>query len=317
MYRREMEFFYFQQFYFAKQWKRLKAYANQKGIEIVGDLPIYVAFDSADTWANPELFQLDKDNLPLGVAGCPPDAFSKTGQLWGNPLYAWDYHEHTGFSWWCCRMKRCYDLYDVVRIDHFRGFESFWFVPYGDETAENGHWEKGPGLKLFKALKKNLGERGVIAEDLGFLTKNVIRMVKKTGYPGMKVLQFGFDSDADNTYLPHNYTENCIVYTGTHDNDTTLSWYQHLGKKVKQNFYNYTGVKRSTEVCETMIRMALASVARMAVIPMQDYLELPGQARFNTPSTLGENWKWRMKEDALTDALAEKIANWSKIYGRH
>lgn len=315
-YKTEVEFYCFQQYYFAKQWKNLKKYANDLGIQIVGDLPIYVAFDSADTWANPELFQLDKENMPIGVAGCPPDAFAVTGQLWGNPLYAWDYHEKTGFAWWIRRMSRCYDLYDIVRIDHFRGFESYWFVPYGDETAENGHWVKGPGLKLFETLNKALGEREVIAEDLGFLTKEVIKMVKKSGYPGMKVLQFGFDSDETNAYLPHNYPKNCIVYTGTHDNDTTVGWFKSQNSTTRQNFKNYTGIKNNKDVCFAMIRLALSSVAKLAVIPMQDYLELPEEARFNTPSTMGENWKWRMKEDALTDELAEKIYKMTKIYGR-
>lgn len=315
-YAEEVEFYCFQQYFFAKQWNALKEYAAEAKIQIVGDLPIYVAFDSADTWANPELFQLDAKNLPIGVAGCPPDAFSETGQLWGNPLYRWEYHEKTEFAWWIRRMKRCYDLYDIVRIDHFRGFEAYWFVPYGDQTAQNGHWVKGPGLKLFDALEKALGEREVIAEDLGFLTKSVLTMVKKTGYPGMKVLQFAFDSDETNAYLPHNYVENCIVYTGTHDNDTTLSWYQHAGKNTQKHFKEYMGVKNGKDVCWVMIRAALSSVARMAVIPMQDYLELPGEARFNLPSTMGENWKWRMKKDACTPELAEKIKTATKLYGR-
>ena len=193
----EIGFYQFQQYLFTTQWRALKAYANEKGIRIVGDIPIYVAFDSADTWANPELFQLDQDNMPIGVAGCPPDSFSVTGQLWGNPLYRWEYHKETGYTWWISRIAYCYRLYDVVRIDHFRGFESYWFVPYGDETAQYGHWVKGPGYDLFRALKEALGDMDVIAEDLGFLTKEVIALVKKTGYPGMKILQFGFGDDAE------------------------------------------------------------------------------------------------------------------------
>ena len=190
----EIAFYCFQQYLFAKQWKELKTYANKKGIEIVGDIPIYVAFDSADTWANPKLFQLDREGRPIGVAGCPPDCFSETGQLWGNPLYDWKYHKKTGYEWWMQRIAYCYQLYDVLRIDHFRGFDEYWFVPYGDPTAQNGHWEKGPGYELFAVMKKKLGKKKVIAEDLGFLTTSVIRLVKKTGYPGMKILQFAFDA---------------------------------------------------------------------------------------------------------------------------
>ena len=219
----DIAFYSYLQYLFATQWAQLKAYANKKGIQIIGDIPIYVAFDSADTWANPELFQLDEENIPTAVAGCPPDAFSATGQLWGNPLYRWDYHEKTGFAWWIRRLEYCFTIYDVVRIDHFRGFDEYWAIPYGDPTAEFGRWEKGPGYALFAAMKKALGNREVIAEDLGFLTPSVLKLVKKSGYPGMKVLQFAFDSREESDYLPHNYTKNCVVYTGTHDNDTD-SW---------------------------------------------------------------------------------------------
>ncbi|MDE7249406.1 MAG: 4-alpha-glucanotransferase, partial [Lachnospiraceae bacterium] len=204
----EILFYEYQQYLFSSQWKQLKEYANNKGIQIIGDIPIYVAFDSADAWANPELFQFDEDGLPTGVAGCPPDIFSATGQLWGNPLYRWDYHQKTGFAWWTQRIAHCFKLYDVVRIDHFRGFDEYYNIPYGDPTAEFGTWEKGPGYVLFKVLKEKLGKMQVIAEDLGFLTPSVIKLVKKTGYPGMKILQFAFDADGDSDYLPHNYTEN-------------------------------------------------------------------------------------------------------------
>lgn len=221
----EIEFYQFQQFVFAVQWLALKAYANKKKISIIGDIPIYVAFDSADTWANPELFQLDESCTPTGVAGCPPDSFSATGQLWGNPLYKWEYHKETGYEWWMHRISYCYRLYDVVRIDHFRGFDEYYFIPYGDTTAEFGHWEKGPGYDIFKVMKEKIGKKPVIAEDLGFLTPSVISLVKKTGYPGMKILQFAFDSREESDYLPHNYSNNSVVYTGTHDNDTTMGWY--------------------------------------------------------------------------------------------
>ena len=221
----EVEFYQFQQYLFAKQWKALKAYANQNGIKIIGDIPIYVAFDSSDAWANPELFQFDENCNPIAVAGCPPDGFSATGQLWGNPLYRWEYHKETGYAWWLNRLEATFEKYDVLRIDHFRGFDEYYAIPYGEPTAENGQWEPGPGYDLFKTMKAALGKKEIIAEDLGFLTPSVLKLVKKTGYPGMKVLQFAFDSREESDYLPHNYTKNCVVYTGTHDNDTTEGWF--------------------------------------------------------------------------------------------
>ncbi len=312
----EIGFYQFQQYFFAAQWKALKAYANEKGIRIVGDIPIYVAFDSADTWANPELFQLDEDNVPLGVAGCPPDVFCATGQLWGNPLYRWEYHRQTGYAWWISRIAYCFRLYDVVRIDHFRGFESYWFVPYGDDTAQYGHWVKGPGYDLFRALREALGDMDVIAEDLGFLTKEVIALVKKTGYPGMKILQFAFGDDADNAYLPHNYTQNSIVYTGTHDNETILGWYKGTDAGTRRSVKRYLNIRGNREIPWHFIRAAFASVADTAVIPMQDYLELDNAARINTPSTLGGNWEWRMLPDAATPELAGRIRELVETYGR-
>ncbi len=315
-YAEEVDFYRFQQYLFAKQWFALKAYANGKGIEIIGDIPIYVAFDSADTWANPELFQLDETLAPVAVAGCPPDSFSATGQLWGNPLYRWDYHKKTGYAWWLRRMAYCYKLYDVVRIDHFRGFDEYYSIPYGDETAEFGHWEKGPGYDIFQVIKTNLGKKAVIAEDLGFLTKSVINLVKKTGYPGMKILQFAFDSREENDYLPHNYTANSIVYTGTHDNDTTLGWFSQLNRKDKKFARRYLNIRGNKDVQWAFIRAAMASVSDTCVIPMQDYLGLGPEARINIPSTLGTNWKWRMREGAFTDELAERICGMTKLYGR-
>ena len=243
-YEKDLAYYRFEQYQFFTQWKALKAYANQNGIEIVGDIPIYVAFDSADTWANPELFQLDDKGMPSAVAGCPPDAFSATGQLWGNPLYDWTYHESTGFAWWMKRIACCYELYDIVRIDHFRGFDEYWEVPYGDATAERGKWCKGPGYALFETMKRQLGEKRVIAEDLGFLTQSVLDLVEKTGYPGMKVLQFAFESGPHNDYLPHNYKKNCVVYTGTHDNDTTLGWYESLPDWAKDFASEYLNIKK-------------------------------------------------------------------------
>lgn len=315
-YGEEINFYKFQQFLFAKQWKALKAYANRKKIKIVGDIPIYVAFDSADTWSHPELFQLDENCTPTGVAGCPPDAFSATGQLWGNPLYRWDYHKQTGYRWWIQRIAYCYQLYDIVRIDHFRGFDEYYFIPYGDPTAEFGHWEQGPGYDIFRALKAELGNIKVIAEDLGFLTPSVIKLVKKTRYPGMKILQFAFDSREESDYLPHNYPANCVVYTGTHDNDTTLGWYQSLNRRDKAFAKRYLNIKSDKDVQWVFIRSALSSVADTAVIPMQDYLGLGAEARMNVPSTLGTNWKWRMKKGVCTEELAKQIRDVVKLYGR-
>lgn len=312
----DINFYSYQQYLFATQWAELKAYANKKGVGIVGDIPIYVAFDSSDTWANPELFQLDEENIPTGVAGCPPDAFSATGQLWGNPLYRWDYHEQTGFAWWIRRLAYCFKIYDVVRIDHFRGFDEYWAIPYGDETAEFGRWEKGPGYALFEAVKKALGNRPVIAEDLGFLTPSVLKLVKKTGYPGMKILQFAFDPREESDYLPHNYTNNSVVYTGTHDNDTVNGWLAALGRKDLAFAKKYIGVKRTSDICYNLVRMALASVSDTAIIPLQDYLELGSEARINTPSTLGGNWEWRVKADACTPELSAKMLELAQTFGR-
>lgn len=314
----EILFYKFQQYMFYEQWVRLKKYANENGIEIIGDIPIYVALDSADTWSNPSLFQFDNEGKPKAVAGCPPDAFSKTGQLWGNPLYDWEYHRKTGYDWWLRRIAYCFELYDVVRIDHFRGFDEYYAIPYGDKTAEFGHWEKGPGYDLFKEMKEKLGDKHVIAEDLGFLTKSVIRLLKRTGYPGMKVLQFAFDASGESNYLPHNYDKNCVVYTGTHDNDTTPGWYAEMpanDKKFAKQYLNFKGNKS----CELhFIRAALASVAETAIIPMQDYIGAGSEARINHPSTIGANWKWRMKNTVLSNSeLSKEIFEMSRLYGRN
>ncbi len=312
----EIQFYQFIQYLFVKQWQALKEYANGKGIRIIGDIPIYVALDSADTWSHPELFCLDENGVPTAVAGCPPDAFSATGQLWGNPLYRWEYHKQTGYRWWLRRLGYCYLLYDIVRIDHFRGFDEYYAIPFGDKTAENGRWEPGPGYEIFRTFRSELGRIKVIAEDLGFLTPSVLRLVKKTGYPGMKVLQFAFESGPENVYLPHHYTSNCVVYTGTHDNDTTLSWYESLKPQDKSFVRRYLHSRGGGDVGRDMIRAALSSVADMAVIPMQDYLQLGGGARMNLPSTLGENWKWRMKKGACTEELAQEIRELVQVYGR-
>ena len=315
-YKEEIGFYQFQQFLFQKQWFALKEYANKKGILIVGDIPIYVAFDSADTWSAPQLFQLDENCTPIAVAGCPPDAFSSTGQLWGNPLYRWEYHKRTNYEWWMKRIAYCYELYDVVRIDHFRGFDEYYSIPYGNPTAEFGQWEAGPGIEIFEVMKKKLGKKAVIAEDLGFLTPSVLKLVKKSGYPGMKILQFAFNATEESDYLPHNYPNNCVVYTGTHDNDTVLGWYQSLAGKDKNFAKRYLNIKSNKDVGWVFIRAALSSVADTAIIPIQDYLGLGSEARINTPSTLGDNWKWRLKKNQCDSLLADKIRSMTKMYGR-
>lgn len=314
--REEIDFYKFQQYLFFTQWKSLKAYANERGIEIVGDIPIYVAFDSADTWSDPKLFQMDKSGYPTAVAGCPPDYFSETGQLWGNPLYDWEYHKETGYAWWMQRFAQCYELYDVVRIDHFRGFDEYWAVPYGEPTAVNGKWLKGPGYELFATLKKTLGKKRIIAEDLGFMTSSVRRLVKRTGFPNMKILQFAFEASGESEYLPHNYDHNCVVYTGTHDNDTTAGFLKRMSPKDLKFAKNYLGCKKDKKLCREIIRAGIASAADICIIPMQDWLELDNHARINIPSTLGENWKWRMDENALSEELAKKIRKLTKLYGR-
>ena len=314
----ECNFYEFLQYEFHEQWTKVKEYAHKKGIQIVGDVPIYVAFDSADTWANPELFQLDEKNLPLGVAGCPPDAFSATGQLWGNPLYNWAYHKKTGYDWWLKRIAYCFDLYDIVRIDHFRGFDEYYSIPYGDETAVNGHWEKGPGMDLFDTVKEKLGELDIIAEDLGFLTESVFQLLKDSGYPGMKVLQFAFDPSEDSDYLTYKYQRNCVVYTGTHDNDTTAGWFEKLSdgdREVALRYMNSFYTPKEEQHWD-LIALAMRSTADTCIIPVQDFLGLGSEARINMPSTLGDNWKWRMTKGAFSEELKEKIRRMTKLYGR-
>lgn len=317
----EIEFFKYLQFKFKEQWMKLKKYANSQGIEIIGDIPIYVAFDSADTWASPELFQLDEKNVPSAVAGCPPDAFSATGQLWGNPLYRWDYHKQQGFEWWIKRIAYCFDMYDVVRIDHFRGFDEYYSIPYGDPTAENGHWEKGPGMDLFNAIEARLGKKRIIAEDLGFMTDTVRQLVKDSGYPNMKVLEFAFDSrdtGSANDYLPHNYERNCVVYTGTHDNETLVSWFKTITEEERQMVRDYIHNDKVAAkwMYKEMVYLAQSSVADMCIIPIQDWLGYDNSARMNQPSTLGNNWKWRLTEGEITDELLEEIFTMTKRYGR-
>ena len=312
----EIKYFKFLQYIFFKQWKNVKAYANSKGIEIIGDIPIFVSMDSADAWSNNEIFQFDKDRNPVKVAGVPPDYFSATGQLWGNPLFDWDKLKETGYKWWIDRVKANLSLYDIIRIDHFRGFESYWSINYGEETAINGKWEKGPGMDLFNAIRKSLGDLNIIAEDLGTLTDDVVKLKNDTGFPGMRILQFAFSQDPENEYLPHNYDNNTVVYTGTHDNDTTNSWFTNLSDTEKQEVREYINVYDDNGIVYGLIRSALSSVADIAIIPMQDYLNLGGFARINTPGLAAGNWQWRLKNDGLSDELAKTIAHLTEIYGR-
>ncbi len=314
----EIEFWSFIQFMFFKQWNALKTFANEKGIQIIGDMPIYVAEDSADVWSNPDAYLIYSETLkPISVAGCPPDAFSATGQLWGNPLYDWNYMEKNHYKWWIKRVKESLKLYDVLRIDHFRGFESYWEIPYGEETAINGRWVKGPGIKLFNAIKEELGEINVIAEDLGFLTDEVMQFLNETGFPGMKVLQFAFDAREESNYLPHTYINNCIAYTGTHDNDTFRGWFEVTGNKSDIDYCKeYLALTEEEGYNWGFIRGAWSSVSDVSVALMQDFLNLGNETRVNVPSTLGTNWKWRAKEGSYTDELADKIYKYTKMYGR-
>lgn len=297
------------QFMFYSQWQALKHYANQQEIRIIGDLPIYVALDSVDVWSCPQEFQLDENLLPTEVAGCPPDGFSATGQLWGNPLFDWDSMAKTGYAWWVRRIKHMCSIYDVVRIDHFRGFAGYYAIPYGEATAQNGRWREGPGYALFAAIKKKLGSPRIIAEDLGFLTEDVTALLKQCGYPGMKVLEFAFDPREPSNYLPHNYTENCICYTGTHDNETLMQFCENLSPESDAYAREYLGIGPDDDLPDAIIDAGMQSKANLFVAQIQDYLRLGAEARMNEPGTLKpQNWRWRLTPGQLTDALAEKIA---------
>ncbi len=313
----EIRFYEFQQMMFTRQWSALKEYAHSRGIRIIGDIPIYVAFDSADSWSHPELFQFDERCRPTGVAGVPPDAFSATGQLWGNPLYRWDYHKETDFAWWLRRIQYCFDMYDVVRVDHFRGFEQYYAIPADETTAMNGVWEDGPGYALFDAIRKKFGKLDIIAEDLGLLTPGVIELLEKTGFPGMKVLQFAFDGNPKNEYLPLGYKKNCVVYTGTHDNDTLRGWYETMPQYAREFAARYMNSSTPWEEAHwDFIKLALSSVANLAVIPLQDYLGLGWEARINTPSTLGGNWEWRMLKGEFTPQIIARCRELNGLYAR-
>ncbi len=317
----DVEFHKYLQFKFDEQWSKLKKYANDKGIRILGDIPIYVSPDGSDVWANPELFRLDENNALAAIAGCPPDAFAPEGQVWGNPLYDWDKHRETGYRWWITRMWYSYKLYDTVRIDHFRGFDEFFVIPADTRLAKDGKWEKGPGIELFNILKRELGEKPVIAEDLGFMTDTVRQLVADSGYPNMKVIQFAFDPADEfgrDDHKPHNYRNNCVVYTGTHDNETLAGWFAHQSREIKDCIREYFADYKTPlrELPRLILIAALRSAADICIIPVQDWLGLDNSARMNTPGTVEINWSWRLADGALTPELAEDMLTLTKRYGR-
>lgn len=305
------------QYLFFKQWLRLKAYANEHHIEIVGDMPIYVAADSADVWAQPHFFKTDAVGKPTCVAGCPPDEFSETGQLWGNPIYDWEAMDKDGYAWWIERLRESFKIYDIVRIDHFRGFESYWEVPAGSETSASGKWVKGPDYKLFAAVKEALGDLNIIAEDLGFMTDEVIELRERTGFPGMKILQFAFNPDDESIDSPHLAPNNSVMYTGTHDNNTVLGWYKdEIDDATRQYMAQYTNRKEYETVPHAMLRTIFASVSFMVIATMQDLLELDSAARMNYPSTIGGNWTWRMTAEELNPIVEGELYSLTKTYRR-
>ena len=305
----------YSQWQFFRQWHRVKKYANHRGVEIIGDIPIFVACDSADVWSNPSLFKLDELGDPTVVAGVPPDYFSATGQLWGNPLYDWEALAQSGYAWWIERLRSSFGLYDIIRIDHFRGFAACWEVPAGEATAVNGQWVDGPGEALFEAVEAALGKLPIIAEDLGVITPDVLELRDRFGFPGMKILHFAFDSGPDNPYLPHNIERSSVIYTGTHDNDTTVGWYSRLTDSERQRILHYLDSPGKT-IAWDLIRAALASVADTAIIPLQDVLSLGSEAKMNAPGTVGGNWSWRYQAGDLNDGHAARLLDLTEIYGR-
>lgn len=320
----EIEYHRFLQYIFFSQWLELKAYANKNRVKIIGDLPIFISYDSSDAWSQRSLFELDAAGNPSKVAGVPPDYFSETGQLWGNPHYKWDEMEKDSFRWWRDRLGLLLRMVDIIRIDHFRGFESYWEIPGGEKTAQNGVWVKAPGRKLFSVLRAYLGDMPIIAEDLGFITREVKELKDEFGFPGMKILQFTFGRGSEERFLPHNYEEDAVVYTGTHDNDTTVGWYMKMREadpealeQIKK-YFGITGEIQEKDICWTLIESAFGSRADTAVIPLQDVLCLGSEARMNTPNTVGgKNWAWRLEEGLLTPELEKKLADLSICYCRN
>ena len=315
-YREEVDFWKWVQFEFYTQWADFRAYVNSLGIQLVGDMPIYVAMDSADTWANPDVFWLDENREPVCVAGCPPDYFSETGQLWGNPLYDWDYLKETGYDWWINRVEAAAKLFDITRIDHFRAFDTFYAIPYPAENAIGGEWKIGPRMDFFNKMRERLGDIPIIAEDLGELFDSVTELLQASGYPGMKILTFGFGDGWDNYFLPHRYTSNCVVYTGTHDNDTVNGWRATATQQEVDFAKQYCGIGENDNFCWKLIEKCYESVADYCVIPLQDVLELGSEARMNIPSTLGGNWSWRVNPDMLTKEISDRLYNLAQTYSR-
>ena len=306
----------FRQFLFFQQWGEVRSYANEKNIQIIGDVPIFVAYDSADVWANPELFYLDKNGNPTVVAGVPPDYFSATGQLWGNPLYRWDYHAETGYTWWMSRLRALLGMVDIVRLDHFRGFYDYWEVSAGEETAINGHWVDGPRGHFFDAVQKELGELPILAEDLGDLNPGVMELRDAYNLPGMKIMVFAFYDDPDNEFLPHHHPENCVVYTGTHDNDTTVGWYTRVAQEERDFARRYLA-RDGNDIAWDLIRAAWGSPAVFALTTMQDILGLGNEARMNYPGRASGNWAWRMRASDLIEGLQARLAESNFLYARH
>lgn len=312
-----IQFYCFVQYLFFRQWNALREYAHKKNIRIIGDVPIYVPYDSVEVWSNPELFRLDEKLDPVDVAGCPPDGFSADGQLWGNPLYRWDRMAEDGYSWWIRRLSAAAELYDIVRMDHFRGFEAFWAVPYGDSTAKNGRWIKGPAMDFVNAVKNALPDLELIAEDLGFLTQEVLDLRDESGWPGMKVLEFAFDSREPSDYLPHTYTRNTVVYTGTHDNMTMRQWFDTAPPEAVEYAAQYMNLGEAEGLVWGTIRTAFSSVSDLCIIQMPDLLDLGAEARMNFPGTLSDcNWTWRAKDGIINETLAKRILKLTKLYGR-
>ena len=303
------------QYFFFKQWLALKEYANKKGIKIIGDMPIYVSADSVEMWTMPELFKVDGNNEPLYVAGCPADDFSPTGQLWGNPIYDWTKHKEQGFSWWIYRVQESFKIYDVLRIDHFKGFSDFWQIDRDAENAVNGTWEAGPGIELFQKIKEQLGDLPIIAENLGFIDEKAEKLLDDSGYPGMKILQFAFPGE-DNLDRPHHYTQNSVAYTGTHDNDVVNGWYEKLSESEKELVSEYLNRRNEEKITEAMIRGIYSSVSDYAIVTMQDLLDKDATSRMNVPSTVGENWEWRMIAEDLTDERKEFLEKITVRYSR-
>ncbi|WP_352399624.1 4-alpha-glucanotransferase [Anaerotignum sp.] len=312
----EIQWQYFLQYVFYKQWHQLKHFANESGVKIIGDTPIFVSYDSADVWANQNAFQLDGFGFPEVVAGVPPDYFSETGQLWGNPLYQWKFHEKTAFQWWISRIRKALEDVDFLRIDHFRGFESYWEIPFGAEDARSGKWMKGPGIKLFRKIEKVLGTLPLIAEDLGIITEAVQDLREKTGFPGMRILQFAFGNDMNHGYLPHSYDKNTVVYTGTHDNNTTIGWYQNATEKEKDHLRRYMNTTGESPNWD-FIRLAFSSTAQIAIIPLQDVLGLGEEYRMNLPGTTQGNWSFVFQWDMWNEGCIEGLRYLSLLFGRN